>query len=855
MHMPRNISIALIVLLLAGLTAFVLWPEASPDQGPAGSKQIDNPQDFPATTANSEASAGDSESALVARTEATPATKPASVNGILPAYDGSDGVVISIVDQETGQPAPFADLYLVDGSTTDLGTKNMAYRYGASVLNPLCRKQGRHYQSDSQGKIVVPRPEKFMLALAEKDGLFGFEDQHGDRVNEIEIRLRPNRTFEVQVIDAAGAPVADVPVSLQEGEKTRVFTKVTVQSNAEGVANFEDLDQNLLATSRYGSVFCTLGVPMRLQDITQSQRVKLTDELLGIGKVVLTLPPIGHVRFKLLDSQGQLDQGLGGIRIEFPEGDPSFGVDIRPRVKSQDGIAEFYWVGLHTQMRAKIWGAGSRNPDLVMFDGPTRDNEWVEVTVQLTPHSFLKGRILSPEGQPIPNQAMATLETTSAGYGSRTRNFRADTDAEGRYQFELDLSDPDGPALGRSIRFRIDSKEFGRYQWAQDLPIKFEPGAFDLGDITMINIPVLLRGLVEDQTGAPIHRAMATLEYADDQSQGNRVWRTASELNGTTGRDGEFVVFGKLPDASDFRLRIGAKGYETLVTTPLFGDQLQKFELPSGAVLIGALHIDEAIKFYNLKVIMRRGSDKQSLKLEPDGPGLANFQYEGNSNIPYSFEIRTPQDELVYEMNNLVLASGKETRPPELQPLDLRPLLRVSKFDVRNTAGVRIDAKIIAKGGARSHTYTNDGGPIVAYSMSEFDQVTVSAVGYLSKTLHNSASEQTVVLENAIKVYVTVPAELVRHREARLTLEAEPDRYPALDFFNFDSKGRATLYVPEFGNYRLRARVNDATHHRFNSNFLLADSKYLIENSGQVIELPVDLAALNAMIDEMRDGS
>jgi hypothetical protein len=852
--MTRNISIALIVLLLAGLTAFVLWPESSPDHGPAGSKQVDNPQDFPATTAITEALAGDSESALVDRTEATPATKPTSVNGILPAYDGSDGVVISIVDQETGQPAPFADLYVVDGNTTDLGTKNMAYRYGASVLNPLCRNQGRHYRADSLGKIVVPRPEKFMLALAEKDGLFGFEDQHGDDMKELQLPLRPNRTFEVQVIDAAGAPVTDVPVSLQEGERTRVFTKVTVQSNAEGVVIFEDLEQNLLAASRHGSVFCALGIPMQLEDITESQRVKLTEELLGQGKVTLTLPPLGHVRFKVFESQGKLDQGAGGVRIEFPQSDPAFGIDIRTFAKSENGIAEFYWVGLNVHMQAKVRGAGATSSDRIMFDGPTREEQWVEIPVQLAPRSYLTGKIMSPAGQPMAQKTVAMQHTLEYAFGSSIGNPRFPTDAEGRFQFELDLSKPEYPLHNRSIRLRIDSEEFGRCEWSRDLPIEFEPGSFDLGEIAMVKIPALLRGRVLDQKGAPIRRAIATLEYADDQNPGKRVWRTASKLNGTTSRTGEFTVYGVLPDAAEYRLRVGAKGYQPLVTTPIFGDEVQEFELLSGAVLLGTLQMDPAIKYYNLRLTMRNGVSKDRLQLEPDGLGMAKFRYEGNSKIPYIFEIRTPQDELVYEQTNLTLRSGEETRPPEWQPLDLRGLLRVVKFDVRNDAGVRIDAQAKVKIGSRSNTFSNDGGAIVAYSMGDFDQVGIQAVGYLPKVLTEITSEQTVVLERSVKVYVQVPAELVKHRDARLTLEAEPDRYPPLDFLNFDSKGRATLYVPNFGEYRLRARVNDDTHHRFNSNFLLADGKYSIVENGQVIELPMDLASLNALIDEMRDG-
>jgi hypothetical protein len=870
--MPRHWLFTLTLVLLAAVTALVLWPEPAAVTVETGENGATVEQENlvdrdEAVTEASPLHAG--ESHLNTRVEEASVPENSDSSATYPAYSGANGVMVVVLDEKTELPVPQTDLYYLN--PRDLDQSKVRGLGGTNDFKLIIRKFGQHYRSDAQGQVQIAPLADYALLLAEK----------GDRAqllspvvaieNQIVVRLRDNVGLSVRVADAAGFPAIGAPVAIRMVSSSSSYPSLSTRTGSDGKANWTDLNTLIERLPKGSKLYASIEIPIKPENVTESQRVELTDQVLQAGTATLTMPPTGQVRVTVVDSRGERYQGTGQVRVFSNADQASLALRTSSSTESvTDGIAEFPFVALGSPLEITFLAEGSNNQDRAHIDSPQRAGEWVETTLIHADRPTLTGVLLDPDGVLLRDQSLSISLTTKSEKGGSSRiGTSLSTDSEGRFRYELRESSGQGYIKSRAFGLKTNLEKFGKCRLEQTLPNEILAGDFDLGELTLLREPFLIAGRVLDLQGVPIAQASVQIFGASDLDIRARMFfRGAGSRNimmsgigDRTDLEGNFRLQGEMEQSDSLQVEISAKGYETLRQPVSLGSEGLEFRLNPASVLIGSVLLAEGIRPSTLQITVSAGEKDEFITLRSSSGSTAHeLRFEGKANTTYVLKIATRHDEVIFESAPFQLQPGIETRPPELQPLDLRDVLRSITIRAQDSAGVSLAASVYAQSSDQSWSGEQGGPEGVTFLLNNpIANLYVQAEGYAGQMLENVSSDQMVTLQPGMEITLQIPANLVHYREFSLSVNAmtvarnrNGPTISQVKISSFDSSGRATMAAPQSGDHFFTLRIQPAPGHPGRSS-TMSLGIYKITASGQVINLKIDQVELDKKIDGLTD--
>ncbi|MCE9595883.1 MAG: carboxypeptidase-like regulatory domain-containing protein [Planctomycetes bacterium] len=407
----------------------------------------------------------------------------------------------------------------------------------------------------------------------------------------------------MQVLDAAGAPAADVPVGLQcRMQTTGPFVHLRATSDARGKARIahagfglacilDGWDAESVATTTWSIApeICAANRP----------EVAVDPDALPTAPIELRLPQLGEVEVvvlradgepALLDLQPQLmfasdlpeDVGTGPMRPWFRAG------STHVRAEDVEGHALFRLVGLDGELALKVQPNSASSKSWVeCLRGPTKAGERVTVTMTLAGDVVTcVGRLVDERGAPLakhhvdadlfsrpsPNRAhfvnFPEKDTLHAVQGALT------TDERGRFMV---IYGSDAACGGEPLLVLCDGRNEPDSLAARvELGASWTVGLHDLGNIALTSTPIVASGAVFDTEGRPV--AGAPVEIG--------VFKGQSYIVTMTNAGGEFVLRSAEPH-DRLRISVDAPGYLTEFVQAAVGAHDLRVVLTGAGSIVG----------------------------------------------------------------------------------------------------------------------------------------------------------------------------------------------------------------------------------------------------------------------------
>lgn len=278
-----------------------------------------------------------------------------------PAVDPAAPTRIAVVDRRTGAPEPAAEVIFLDLAAPRTSVDDPRDEFLAdNRFRPLAKllQFGTSLPLDRDAALVLPSfSARALVAARTGDGRFAFEsiDRAATRVT---LALEPDRSAEVSVVDAAGAPAPGIAVQLFGSGQRDCIPLWTARSDEHGCAKIDHL-QVLLDSEGYR---LRLGVPSREPiEIESSDR-----------RARLALPPYGTVVVDVDQAGGSPAEAwlsvCSGSAGDDPWNKPSVARFYAPVIA---GKARFEHVGLGLDLCAGACGIAGSTP----VEGPRAAGE------------------------------------------------------------------------------------------------------------------------------------------------------------------------------------------------------------------------------------------------------------------------------------------------------------------------------------------------------------------------------------------------------------------------------------------------------------------------------------------------
>ncbi len=773
---------------------------------------------------------------------------PQSDPSILPPFQGVDGILIRVFHSD-GAVVPECDVFFVDASLASEAEVAKAKESWASGPTQLMRKVGHHYQTDASGEIRIPRPSDHPMVLAEKEESFAYLGSIPKDAKTVKLTLRANRTLLIRTVDLFDSPVAEVPVAFYSDMSHFIHIWFTLKSDSDGLIHLEDLDSVLGSGSANGTNFAALAIP--LDPDSDQARVALNEEVVENGEITLTLPATGKARIRIIDGSGAPYQGKGKVQIlKYTD---SQGFNRRPLYAREinDGMVEFPLIGLNATVVAAFVRQGIDNIDEATFKGPTTAGATAEAIITLQERIQFTGILLTPDGKPLADQIISVVHQVTTQHGDRSSVGPSQTDEDGSFQLEFVMKRGFGELQHGSVSFSTHLIPIGKIQAKHVFEFPLPAELHNIGKLKLIQPPILLQGSVLDLEGNPIKDANVRIQMAQDDESGERQWRPYQKGLQSTDAEGWFQIRNEWIQAPAYRVSISAASYEQIVEEIQLGETTHEWRMGMRTLLHGSILLDPNINIGLLRVFLIEGEERLwAILSQGSEPGLANFWFAPKSTNAYTFEIRTPSEEVVASVGPLTMKAGVANRPPALQPLDLRGKVFGVHLDVQDSKGKPVAAKVSLKSAKFWSGYEILDKGLDLVTLSGFEEILIRADRFMDKTLYSVNSDQVITLEPAMEVPLQIPTEVLAIPGIKVQVSAyQISDEPRLEYTPYygetycskpDSSGRSILYPSVAGDLQLNMKIQFAEStewHRLKSSRL----KITVDSTSGLIELPVDM--------------
>ncbi len=844
--MPKIGVISLALLLFLG-AALIFWPEKGTNL-PQGIKAAQDSQEL--TSNDVEPAVSNTPPPQLNRLETSAAPAPFA-DRLLPSYTGEDGFTVSVVLESDASPVPDADVYVLSDDMPASALFNRSSGRNRNGNIGMLRLHGAHYRTNFEGKVVLPKTGSFRRVFAEHTDLFGKPSIHrNDEV--VEFALAPNRKFKVTVL-AGDTPVEGASVALQIGDIRHATTHQIVTSDSDGAVIFEGVEEHVERTRTFGSLFVCPCFPMSEEARSEQVRVRLSEEILKLGQTTVQMPQTCSVQVTVVAQNGNRVEEQGWLNLRNDFGKEGRWLELDSGIQITDGVAVFEHVGIDTDLIADFKSRQRRNHDMVNFHSTAQPGERMEIELILQSSAYYSGTLLGPNGNPLANQKIKFREHIehigSAGH-------TISTDGLGHFLYEIKKWDRNeiereldrDETLSKRLTINANIKGIGGCGFEMPMPVDMDPGETNLGEITLIPPPILLSGKVVNADGEPIEDARIAVQSKTSNPNGSSWWNGIEPNSVETNKNGEFLYPGVAPDGEGFRAQISAVGFESSVHAITPGKIDVEFKLLAAPTIHGVVLLDVGIKSSSLttSLIGPDGPRGRGILRATSDPTAAKLNIQALAGVSYTLKMQTNSGETVFELPNILLTQGQEYSPPELQPLDLRGLLTPFRILTKNSEGLPIPCVYEYETNGKKERNQTRMGELNLTCIEPLKNVVIRAYGYCDKTIEHVKDDQTVILEDAIKVIFKIPEDFIANKDFLFSLRAQGDTdIPMPRKNSFDSNGILELFISKPGDYHFNVFLrHSATQNERSISFPVVN--YSLRHEGQVVPIVISQSDFEA---------
>jgi protocatechuate 3,4-dioxygenase beta subunit len=775
------------VLLLA--LALGAWFLLSPPSAPA-------PVEVPTPAANS---AAEKPAAGVLDPALTPPAAPSGIESretvvpelaaaaagpayATPAPEG-EGFLVRAVETESKKPIPFAEILFVDVGQLDQQAVQ-ARMAELRDIDALIEALATRYRTGADGTVRLPLPTQEVWAAARKDSWFGLAMENSIPKEGMTIECQLSKSVSARVVDEKGSPQASVPVDLRIGDENRSDRVISILTGEDGIARIRRLEMFQRDTSGSARFSVAIGGPL---GATVEQVFDV--EALPAEPLLLVLPPSGRIEVRVSDASGQpwATAAIVQLTIVDPAAAVNGVIEMRGEGSTalvSEGLATFTPAGLGRQFQARASRTdGSLIGDVAGF-GPVSAGETARLEiVERAGNSFIVGRIVGSDGQPVTSARLEIGVEVNAGGGRSSNNDNFRTDAAGRFRILIENPIlPEGAKRTATVRQRQRGASAAAAR--VDLSWTLPPGDVDLGDLRLALAPMVAAGIVVDEAGEPVANAHVTLQekhsYGEGASEFYWSWIQGGEV--FTGADGSFVLNAEV-ESGEFLLSCMSSDYwcEGVIIRP--GATGMQLVLRRGGSLNGTLLTDEGA---DLKDILIELTDP-SAPPDPFGRGTTQVQSSGKFEYrvlrPGTYNLRLrlgSSDHVFLELAGLMVTAGEVCADPRLNPLDARGLIRSLLIRAVDADGKKISQFSVFRikpGGEMDNFYAHDGELRLPHEGAPVDLI-LQSDGFLRTRLQGVTSDQTVTLRRAprVRIQITNPGVIPAGFEVMVRVDPVADR-------------------------------------------------------------------------------
>ncbi len=672
----------------------------------------------------------------------------------------SGSFTLRIQEKESEKPLAGAEVWFVHRGWRQAG-QNHRGLVEIFDYEPFLREHGTQLVADDRAEVVVPRGGGDLLVGARRGEWWGMRTFPAV-IDELEL-LELERDFgvTVQVVDPTGQPRAGVPVVIGLVARNRLQrVGALVRSvGAEGIAHFPHV-QHISSFQTAASAFVGLGFPCADPPEHILDRGSLTAE-----PIRLVMPETGSVLLRLEDPAGE---PLRDGRSVWLEQDPGDGASGRTLARStthlryqaaveedESGTLLYEHVGVGLDLRAFSAVRGFE-PVVARGPGPGRPGERVELTLrygEVLP--TFTGQIVDAAGTPLADRVLRLL-VRSPGFalGTATFSTRGKSDERGAFRLVLDR----GPVLDDSAFVELQVLNGANVELSGSTGFRGEvtEGVHDLGVVPLAGAGVLLSGRVVDDRGEPIRGAMVTPKRRQRLNMpGDRwMWVDCSDLRARTDEEGRFEIRGEA-EVGEYQLEAYLWGHLVEEVPVALGSVDLRIVLRKEGKLAGSLLVDEGVPVALIELRIRPLDTEEhgrTARIADDGTFLFLVLAPGRYEVRLG--LRGDERPLV-EPFVVEVPSGETARPPGLQQVDLRGVLRGITVTVVDGDGREIDARLeyrpIEEGSGGAGVPVSGGRATFILRGAAAD-LRVGGEGFRTQRFEDVSSDLHVVLRRGIPV-------------------------------------------------------------------------------------------------------
>jgi len=861
----KTVSLALLVLALLVLgflllrggsedeTVAVTTPEApAPEEGespPAELPDIASPPGEPRATRE-------------VVEEAPHATGPA--NPIEPSL--AEGVEVLVVHGETEAAVPGAEVYFLDIESLEIE----ALARSKMDIQEIFHRYARRFLADDGGRVTVPPANAAVMATA--PDLWGGGQLRKDQEEPYTLELYPDPLLRVRVVNAAGEPLAGIPVTIMRGEYGYGDPPVDTRA-PDGIAEFE----HVLAMARMeevGPIRVGLALPLH-EEVAQEIDVEDPPQ----EPIEFVAPPLGRLEVRVVSEGRALDEPVFVTVLPAREDEAdedrgfrrSMALQTNRRVLDVGEERVVVPVGIGLELEVTASTESGLGPVEERVSGPRTAGATKSVELRLVPiKPVLVGRIVDPEGAPVASTALRNRLRTVREGGSGSTGSQTRTDEEGRFRYVMRDDRPFEEGT-RTLTFTTEDDAPEPAEARVDLSYVLPPGETDLGDLILGSKPLLVSGTVVDEAGAPVPKAQIRVAREERYGSSNEhvYWDSLSDLRGTSDDDGRFRIHG-MAEEGLLGIRARHDGYaqgEYVRFSPFSSDVVIILE-SAGRIVGRVLHDGEGSRPpVDIRARLDTGEDEGSHGVSFEDEGRFEIRSLPPGSYTVTVTLGSSQNPLL-EVSGVVVRSGETTEDPRLAEIDLRGRLHrftVTVVDVDGKPPERVMASYRSPNdpeGEESWAMAWRDGLLRIDTLHEAVDVDISAQGYRSLRLEGLSSDEKVVLQGGIPVRLVLADRGAmpgpEHGLHAFLVRQEHRMYDYPEPVPFEPDGSVRLTLPRPGTYHLDfmiGRVREGGGSMSLRGFISPSERQEIEvldsHAEQVFTVPLLREAVRAGIEKM----
>lgn len=736
-------------------------------------------------------------------------------------------MVVRVLDDESGEPVPGATVHVLDAP--DREREALLEKFEAEVdAEDFLRGNGVTLRSDSKGEARMPRPAGLVVACASKGKDFAFAIVGKEQPAEtLELRMRPDVTLKLRVVDDKGEPAAGVPVALQTRSRNWSQSGSRRVTGADGRASFPHAQVRIATAPPRSSIWLAVALP--LTPMAEVQVDPLAEDL--EEEKLLTLSPTGSVRVQVLDYDGR--EFPRPVEVHLQSYDPAQGEPRRFRphaaqghttTTSELGVATFEQIGTGLQLVAGAVLDGSQ--DWFVGTGPGPEQPGTMTTIVLRQNRMrpeVVVRILDPDGEPLRSVSVRCVEhtlSTRSRPSERTRN--RSTDEEGLLRY-TPRSGPLGSLQSRELEVLYRPSR-GQPEWRASIDLSHDiaDGSQRLGDLQLSAPRLLAAGTVTNPDGATVDGAKVQLYVQREDSRPGQIrWRRERGAETQSAEDGRFEIYGPSSNLA-MELRASHPDFLAGSSEAISGFEEHRIVLDSGLRLEGSIVVDDGTMMDHLSVSWYPGhAERDQGRSWVRGSRRVGVEPDGS----FSFGAMDAESgwlEVSDRRNSLTLATVEAVEPwPEsaipdgrLDPIDLRGSVQVITLSFTDMAGepitgVRFSVSVPGSEEAWWNVVRERDGTAEIFAPPGGVDVFVRSNGYRELRIPGVTSDRSIRLETAIPLQFQLsPSSLAAEYDLEIRARSVGDG-PRIEpsTLRLGKDGKATATAPRAGPLHLYLRV------------------------------------------------